>query len=55
MMKNTFLKYVINITLMKYKINLIAMYLLVKGLRKKCKERAEWKRSTEKAKTHRGL
>ena len=27
----------------------------IKGWRKQCKERAEWKRITEKAKTHRGL
>jgi len=27
----------------------------IKGLRKQCKERAEWKRITEKAKTHRGV
>jgi len=27
----------------------------IKGRRKQCKERAEWKRITEKAKTHRGL
>jgi len=27
----------------------------IKGCRKQCKERAEWKRLTEKAKTHRGL
>jgi hypothetical protein len=27
----------------------------IKGWRKQCKERAEWKRVTEKAKTHRGL
>jgi len=31
MMKNTLLKDVMNITFMKYKFNLIAMYLLVKG------------------------
>jgi len=27
----------------------------IKGWRKQCKERAEWKRITEKDKTHRGL
>jgi hypothetical protein len=27
----------------------------IKGWRKQCKERPEWKRITEKAKTHRGL
>ena len=27
----------------------------IKGWRKQCKERAEWKRVTEKAKTHTGL
>jgi len=27
----------------------------IKGWRKQCKERAEWKRTTEKAKTHRAL
>jgi len=27
----------------------------IKGWRKQCKERAEWKRITEKVKTHRGL
>ena len=27
----------------------------IKGWRKQCKERAEWKRITVKAKTHRGL
>ena len=27
----------------------------IKWWRKECKERAEWKRITEKAKTHRGL
>jgi len=27
----------------------------IKGWRKQCKERAEWKSMTEKAKTHRGL
>ena len=27
----------------------------IKGWRKQCKERSEWKRFTEKAKTHRGL
>jgi len=27
----------------------------IKGWRKQCKERAEWKRNTEKAKTYRGL
>jgi len=27
----------------------------IKGRRKQCTERAEWKRITEKAKTHRGL
>jgi len=27
----------------------------IKGWRKQCKERAEWKRITEKAKTRRGL
>jgi len=27
----------------------------IKGWRKQCKERAEWKRIIEKAKTHRGL
>jgi len=27
----------------------------VKGWRKQCKKRAEWKRITDKAKTHRGL
>jgi hypothetical protein len=27
----------------------------IRGWRKKCKERAEWKRITEKAKTHSGL
>jgi hypothetical protein len=27
----------------------------IKGWRKQCKEREEWKRITEKGKTHRGL
>jgi hypothetical protein len=27
----------------------------IKGWRKQCKEKSEWKRITEKAKTHRGL